>query len=218
MLQGAIFDLDGTILDSMSLWDGLAEAYLRSVGCVPLPDVNDAVRALSLFQAARYFQREYGLTRSEEAIMDDVRSMIARFYEQEAAAKPGAAAFLEALSRQGIRLCLATATDVRLARAALERLGLARLFSGVFTTQPGLEKDKPEIYRRALAHLGTEKRRTAVFEDAVYALRTAKADGFPTVAVYDRSEPDPAQARALADCCLNDYRDTKAFWAFARGR
>lgn len=218
MLQGAIFDLDGTILDSMSLWDGLPEAYLRSVGCVPRPDVNDAVRALSLFQAARYFQREYGLALSEEAITDGVRSMVARYYEREAAAKPGASAFLEALSRQGIRLCLATATDERLARAALERLGLARLFCGVFTTLPGLEKDKPEIYRRALARLGTEKKRTAVFEDAVHALRTAKADGFPTVAVYDGSEPDPAQARSLSDCYLADYRDTEAFWAFARGR
>ena len=216
MLQGVIFDMDGTILDSMPMWDHLASAYLRSLGCTPLPDADEATRTMSMQQIARYFQTTYAVPLSAQEIMDGVNAMAQAHYERSIPAKPGAAAFLELLHRQGVSMCVATATDQPLIEAALERLGLRRYFKEVLTcTGVGAGKDQPLIYREALRCLGTPKDKTLVFEDALYALRTAAANGFRTVAVRDNSEPDQAAMQSIADFYLPDYTDLATFRLFA---
>lgn len=216
MIQGAIFDLDGTLLDSMPMWDMLASRYLRSLGVTPRPDVDAVTRPMSMAQTARYFQQEYGVDLSAQAIMDGINAAAEHFYRTKVQAKPGAADFLADLCRHGVKMCVATATDRPLVEAALERCGLRPYFTGIFTcTEVGAGKDQPAIYREALRHLGTDKFATPVFEDALHALRTAAADGFLTVAVQDPSEPDPAALRALCSCYLPGYADTSTFWAFA---
>jgi hydroxymethylpyrimidine kinase/phosphomethylpyrimidine kinase len=103
-------------------------------------------------------------------------------------------------------MCVATVTDRYLAEAALERLGVRRYFSEIFTTaEVGHDKTSPHIYRTALAHLGTEKSETVVFEDAYHALMTAKKDGFPVAAVYDRHETKRIEMKAAADYYVSDY-------------
>ena len=216
MLQGAIFDMDGTILDSMPMWDHLASQYLRSVGCTPLPDVDEAARTMSMRQIARYFQAEYRLPLSGQEIIDGVNAMAQQHYERFIPAKPGAAAFLEWLHQQRVVMCAATATDQPLIEAALGRLGLRKYFKELFTcTGVGAGKDQPTIYREALRCLATPKDKTLVFEDALYALHTAAADGFCTVAVRDASEPAQDAMKALAGFYLPDYTDLAAFQAFA---
>lgn len=216
MIQGAIFDVDGTLLDSMSMWANIGMDYLRSIGYEPRENLYEIFKHMSLYQAACYYRSEYGVTLSPEEIVDGVNSCIGQFYRETAALKPGITVFLESLKRQGVKLCVATATGQALVRAALERCGIAGYFSEIFTCPAvGHGKDEPVIYRRALEHLGTHKAKTVVFEDALYAARTAKQDGFPTVAVYDRYEEGQTELRALADCLITDYIDCQDFWAFA---
>ena len=218
MLQGAIFDMDGTILDSMPMWDHLASQYLRSLGCEPRPEVDEATRTMSMHQISRYFQDEYRLSLSEQEIIDGVNAMAQQYYEGSIPVKPGAAAFLEWLHQQGVVMCVATATDQPLIEAALHRLGLRKYFKEVFTcTGVGAGKDQPTIYREALRCLSTPRDKTLVFEDALSALRTAAADGFRTVAIHDSGEPDQETLQSLADFYLPDYTDLAAFQAFASG-
>lgn len=218
MLRGAIFDLDGTLLDSMPVWETLASGYLRSVGQTPPEGVDEAVRALSVPQTAGYFRRACGVPLPQEEIVAGIQGLIRRFYEAEARPKAGAEAFLRRLSRQGVRLCVATAGDAGLARAALQRCGLLELFEGIVDCgAAGAGKDQPQVYRCALALLGTTRGDTLVFEDALHALRTARADGFRTVAVRDDSEKHWQEMQALACHALVDYRDDQAFWRFADG-
>lgn len=218
MIKGAIFDVDGTLLDSMFIWDTIGEDYLRSIGYEPREDLGEAFKAMSLYQAACYYRREYGVTRSPEEIMAGVNEMVMHYYRDVVQLKPGAADFLYRLKELGVKMCIATATDKFLVEAALVRCGISKLFSEIFTcTLVGHGKDEPVIFREAMKHLGTEKHSTFVFEDALYAVRTAKKDGFPVVGIRDVHEERQAEIKALADLYLPDFSNFKIFWKYASG-
>ena len=214
-LRGAIFDMDGTLLDSMQVWENAGEDYLRTLGCVPEEGVGELMKSMSLQQAALYCRERYALPLSVEEIMAGVNGRVERFYRQEARLKPGALDFLRTLSQRGVRMCLATATDLHLVEAALDRCGVRTYFSALFTcTQVGSGKDEPHIYRAALRHLGTGRADTLVFEDALYAARTAKGDGFVTVGVADAYEKSEGELERLSDFFLRDFREVDQFWKF----
>ena len=218
-LRGAIFDMDGTLLDSMQVWENAGEDYLRTLGCVPEEGVGELMKSMSLQQAALYCRERYALPLSVEEIMAGVNGRVERFYRQEARLKPGALDFLRTLSQRGVRMCLATATDLHLVEAALDRCGVRTYFSALFTcTQVGSGKDEPHIYRAALRHLGTGRADTLVFEDALYAARTAKGDGFVTVGVADSYEKNEAELERLCDFFLRDFQALDQFWKFVSAR
>ena len=204
-IRGAIFDVDGTLLDSMFIWDTIGETYLRSIGYQPKENLNETFKNMSLRQAARYYQTEYGVTRSIDEIMDGVNAMLERYYRFEVPLKPGVAELLERLRQDGVRLCIATATDRHLVEAALDRCGVLSCFGEIFTcNEVGHGKDEPDIFEAALRSLGTRREETLVFDDALYAVRTAKEAGFPVAAVYDNHERSQAEVRARSDLYLED--------------
>ena len=217
MITGAIFDVDGTLLDSMSVWDTIGEDYLRGIGYAPRENLSETFRAMSLLQAARYYRSEYGVKLSAKEIMDGVNSLLERFYRDEAPLKPGVEEFLQELSAHGVKLCAATATERPLVEVALARGGVLGYFDGILTcTDAGAGKDEPLIYRRAVHCVGGDRPSVVVFEDALHAARTAKADGFPVAAVYDSHEKRQDELKALADFYLTDFSDFDSFWKLAR--
>lgn len=219
MLRGAIFDLDGTLLDSMPLWDSFGERYLRTLGKEPREDLSEVFRTFTLEQAAVYYQTHYDIARSVEEIVSGANRMVERYYHSEAALKDGAAQLLKKLAEQGVKMCVATVTDKALAEAALERLGVYHFFAKVFSaSELGCDKTTPALYRAAQTYMGTAKAETVVFEDAYHAARTAHEDGFPVVAVFDHSEPQQEALRMLADCYLTDLDHTEPFWKFASAK
>lgn len=216
MIKGAIFDADGTLLDSMSIWDTIAEDYLRSIGYEPRENLTETFKSFSLYQAACYYQKEYGVTLSSGDIIDGINAMIANFYEQQAQLKPGVENFLQQLRDNGVKMCIATATDKRLIETALARCGILNFFSEIFTCDSvGHGKEEPDIFRLAMKHLGTEKPGTFVFEDAFHAASTAKNDGFPVVAVWDASEENQMGIKAIADFYMKDFTEFESFWKLA---
>lgn len=216
MIAGAIFDVDGTLLDSMSVWDTLGEDYLRGIGYAPKENLKETFRTMSLFQAARYYQSEYGVTLSVGEIMDGVNGLLEDFYRRKASLKPGAGEFVRELSRRGVRLCVATATERFLVDAALERHGISDCFEDVLTcTAVGSGKDQPVIYRQALERVGGDRSNVVVFEDALHAAQTAKRDGFLVAAVCDSHEKRQGELKALADIYMTDFSDFDLFWKLA---
>ena len=204
-IRSAIFDVDGTLLDSMFIWDTIGETYLRSIGYQPKENLNETFKNMSLRQAARYYQTEYGVTLSIDQIMDGVNAMLERYYRFEVPLKPGVAELLERLRQSGVKLCIATATDRHLVEAALDRCGVLSCFGEIFTcNEVGHGKDEPDIFEAALRFLGTRREETLVFDDALYAVRTAKEAGFLVAAVYDSHERSQAEVRARSDLYLED--------------
>ena len=216
MTAGAVFDVDGTLLDSMGIWISLGSRYLRSLGYDPPPDLDDRLRVMSLPQGVRFCRRICGMRESEEEILGGIRSVITGFYRERALLKPGAKEFLVSLAEAGIPLAVATASDPSLVRAAFRRLEILSLFRGILTCSDlGVGKDSPFLFEEALSLLGTSRDKTYVFEDSFLALSTAKEAGFPTVAVYDPHEEDQVRLMNTAGCYLRDFRDPSAFWRYA---
>lgn len=214
-IKCAIFDFDGTLFDSMPVWDGVGEIYLRSLGKEPKPGMREDIRALSLDQSARYFQKEYDLTLSTEQIITGVNHIIENFYIYEVLPKPGVREFLEQLKDIQIPMGIVTACDRFLIEAALDRCGMKHYFEKIFTCdEVGHGKDEPVIFQKAMEYFDANRSTTVVFEDAVHAVSTAKADGFTVAAVFDNSEKRQNEIRNLSDCYISNFENTEDFWKF----
>ena len=215
-IRCAIFDFDGTLFDSMYVWDTAAERYLRSVGKDPAPTVREEVRTMSLHQAAEYLKDGYDLALTAEEIVAGINRVVEQAYLHDVQPKAGAAAFLDALKAGGVSLCIATATDRYLIEAALRRCHMDSYFDAVFTcSEVGSGKDEPVIYREAMAHFHADREQTLIFEDAIHAVQTAKADRFRVVAVSDPSETRQAELRRISDFYLESYESAEDFRKFA---
>ena len=214
-IKCAIFDFDGTLFDSMFIWDNVGEIYLHSLGKEPKASMREDVRILSLYQSACYFKEEYEIDLSVEEIMAGINQTIEHFYIHEVQPKVGVVPFLNELKQQGISMCIATASDRYQIEAALKRCGMEEIFEAIFTcTEVGHGKDEPEIFRKAMEYFDADRSNTVVFEDALHAIRTAKSDGFEVVAVFDSSEERQNEIRNLSDCYISDFEHLEEFWSF----
>lgn len=185
-IKGAIFDLDGTLLESLTVWDHVGEIFLEQKGIEPEPGLNKILKPLSLMQAAQYFRRRYAISDSEEQILSQVDSIMTDQYTCFIPLKKGARDCIRRMESRGVKLCAATATSRLLAESALRRLEILDCFDFILTcTECGAGKDEATIYEEALSRLGTERENTVVFEDSYYAIKTAKRAGFYVVAVQE---------------------------------
>ncbi len=210
-ISGAIFDMDGTLLDSMKIWESVAQEYLLSMGKTPREGLRDILWPMSLVQAADYLRVNYDLGLSNEKIMEGIDSIIEDFYNNTAPAKSGALELLELLNSSGVKMILATATNRKMVEAALSRTGMLKYFTEILTcSEVGFSKENPEIFLRAYELLNTPKDETYVFEDALFAIRTAKNAGFKVVAVSDESSNFCAEEiKALADIYVDSLNEIK---------
>lgn len=214
-IKCAIFDFDGTLYDSMFVWDSVGETYLNSLGKKPKPSLREDIRALSLYQSACYLKDEYHLSLSVEDIMQGINQTVENFYINQVLPKEGVVEFLQRIKQAGIKMCIATASDKYHIQSALKRCGIDQYFEQIFTCEEvGHGKDEPVIFQKAMEYFGADRANTIVFEDAIHAVKTAKQDGFKVVAVFDESEKRQGEMCQLADCYIKDFKNTNQFWDF----
>lgn len=208
-LQSAIFDMDGTLLDSMGMWRSLGGTLARSHGAEPPPDLDLRVASLGLWEGTAYCKEVCGLPGTVEELVRQVWGQIEHFYQHDVRPKPGVTEFLSLLKMEGVWMYVATATDRPLAEKALRCAGIEHYFRGMITSQEAgqSKREGPEIYERAMRRLQSNKKDTVIFEDAIHAVRTAKAAGFRVAAVYDPSEPDQEEMRALSDYYIESFQE-----------
>ncbi|MBQ8183632.1 MAG: HAD family phosphatase [Clostridia bacterium] len=213
-IQGAIFDLDGTLLDSMYIWSEIGLKFLKNEGVTPPPGASDEFVKLSLVQAAEYYIKNYAPEKTVMDIVKSINALVQDFYFEQVLLKPGVLEFLEYLKSKNVKMCIATATDKYMVEKALERNGIRDYFTEIFTcTSVGAGKDTPVIYDKSLEHLGTPKENTYVFEDALYAIETAREAGYKIVGISDVSEKaNPKTVKALCDVYINDYSEIYKFF------
>lgn len=212
MIQGAIFDADGTLLDSMGMWDTVGERYLRSLGVQPPAGLRETLFPLSLAQCAVYLKDRFALPLAPSAIEAGINGVIRSFYAGEVVAKVGVLDFLRGLKAKGVPLYLATATDREVITKGLERTGILPLLDGLVTCGDlGVDKRTPEIFDYARDQMGTATESTWVFEDAVHAAATAAAAGYPVAGVADPYS-DQAELRKLSRIYLPDMTDFSGFY------
>lgn len=200
-IDGAIFDMDGTLIDSMPKWNVVARDFLISVGKTPRDDLGEIIKPMSVKSAAKYFITDYGVNLSVDEITNSINSQMECYYLNEFELKKGTKEFLERFNSLGIKMCVATATDKRLATGALKRNGIFDFFGEIFTcAELNCTKREPTIFEAALKFLDTKKERTYVFEDSFFAIDVAKKAGFNVFAVYDEAAEEYAsQIEKTAD-------------------
>ena len=203
-IQGAIFDMDGTLVDSLGLWDVLWEEfgqkYCGGAPFSPDPETDRAIRTMTLDAAMDLLHDRCKIGANGADLLTTANETFARFYGTSIELKPGIREFLEACLSAGIPMCIASATDRTLLEIGIAHCGLDRYFSTVLSCATiGKGKDQPDIYLLALETLGTPKESTWVFEDSYVALNTASSIGLPTVGIYDRYnfDQDKLQAKSV---------------------
>ena len=208
-IEGAIFDMDGTLLSSMEAWRTVGFRYLQCFGITAKEGLYEILHPMTLEEACAYLHEEYGTTANFPEFLDKLNSLMDDFYRYEVQLKPGAKEILDSLKNHDIKMCLATATDRKLTLQCLERLGILDDFEDVFTCDEiGAAKTQPDIYLAALDKLQTNKENTWIFEDALYAVETAAAAGFPVVGLFDEaSDDDQNKIKELSQIYLKDYAE-----------
>ena len=182
----AIFDMDGTLIDSMGFWKNLATEYLTSKGIAEIPgEILERIKPMTMSESAGLFQTVFGLTGDVEAEMN---AMMEGHYRHDIPLKSGVKAYLQRLHSRGVRMCVASATAEHLMESCLTRLGVRSYFDFLLSCETvGEGKRSPLVYHVSAGRLGAAPAETAVYEDALYAVRTAKEAGFHVIGVYDDS-------------------------------
>ena len=208
-IAGAVFDMDGTLIDSLIVWEVIWEKlgvmFRGETGFRPSSDDDRAVRTMTLVSAMEFINERYRLADSGALVFDAVNDIIADFYANEVLLKEGVIELLEYLRSRGVKMCIASATDKALLALAIEHCGLGEYFECVLSCADlGKGKDCPDIYRASLDSLGTSVGDTCVFEDSLVALRTAKSIGLMTVGIFDKCNFGHDEIPAVSDVYVGE--------------
>lgn len=208
-IKGAIFDVDGTLLDSMFTWRHRGEIYLESLGITPREGLHLDVRRMGFLESPKMIKEEYKLSQSTDEIRNGMMKVVDDYYKTCPQVKKGTVEFLEELKKNGVKMCIATATDRHMVEPGLINAGIRDYFDEIFTCGGlGTNKTKPFIFEKAMESLGTSKENTVIFEDALYAVKTAKKAGFFVTGIFDEQEPEQEEFRSLCDVFVYDLRDS----------
>ena len=205
-IKYAIFDADGTLMDSMHIWDTVDGAFLMMCGIEPKE--QRLFRKYGFFNTINHMIENYNIDMTFDQIKVEIMKILEYYYKNFAAVKPGVKEFLQTLRDNGVHCVVANATDKFLMEPALERNGLLEYFDAVFTTRDiGLSKHQPDIFNMARDFLGADES-LFIFEDAAYAIDTANNAGYRVVAIEDYSaEDDREHIKEIADYYVTDYEE-----------
>lgn len=185
-----IFDFDGTLLDSMPMWEHIGTDYLISQGITPPEDLEKRLISMTLEQSGEFYIREFGLKKTLDEYLRDIYQMADQKYRYELELKAGALAFVQKAAKAGKKVCILTTTGRPCVEAAAGRYELEHYipFSQIFTCgELGMGKTTPDIYIHTIGQMGSTPQKTLVFEDAPFAVKSAKLAGCTVCSVYDSS-------------------------------
>ena len=162
-IQGAVFDLDGTLTDSMYIWLKAPVDLVRRYGGDPPEDLARDLKEMGRREAAEYLRERFALSATPEELMDTLNDLVTEEYRSRVPMKPGADKLLSRLAERNIPCCIATASEAFQARSAMERLGLWKYFRFAVSCVQYGGKTRPDIYLEAARRLGTAPAETVVF-------------------------------------------------------
>jgi len=186
MIKAVIFDLDGTLIDSMGVWYKTDRIFLRENNIVPPDDISDKMKKMSIEESAQYFVNEFGLNCTPDYVIKRIEEIVFYEYTNNIQLKDNVTQLLDYLDAGEVSYCIATATYKKLAKAVLERFGIYERFKFILTGEDVKKgKTSPEIYLKCAEKLGCNPNEILVAEDSLHCVETASSSGFFTVGVYD---------------------------------
>lgn len=201
----AIFDMDGTLIDSMGIWENLGSEYLYSKGITEnIEHITEEIAALTMSESAALFAERFLPNLDGTAVAKEMNEIMDNHYKKDIPLKKGVKEYLDLLKKSGVRMCVASATEECLMKACLERLEILSDFEFILSCETiNTSKREPAIYLEAARRWNAQPDEIAVYEDAKYAAETAKRAGFYVIAVYDKAEKQWRQICETADETIN---------------
>jgi len=204
----AIFDLDGTLLDSMGMWRDIDIAFFARDNMELPDDYLKFVSVMSLPEAADYTIERFNMSYTPEEVLDFWNTAAQQKYDHEVPLKDGAAEYLNHLKENGVKIALATASMPHFFEPALRRLGVWELFDyAVCARLVGLTKGTPEIYLHCAEKLGVPAENCAVFEDVLEGIKGAKAAGMTAIGMFDARAENPQEIERLSDKYIHSFSE-----------
>lgn len=207
LFHTVIFDLDGTLIDSLGVWTEVDRKCLEAHGFSLTPDYTAAVNAMSFREAAEYTIRRYGFSETQEELIAEWMHMVEDEYAHRIALKPFVREYLALLARQGVKLGVATASPPELYGPVLKNNGIYGCFDA-FASVGEVSRGKgfPDVFLLAASRLGVRPQDCIVFEDTLPGIRGAKAAGMTAVGIYEEcSRSQEEIIRHEADCYLMNF-------------
>ena len=205
-IKAAIFDADGTLLDSMGQWNLVPYKYVKSLGVAADENIAEKLFAMTISEAAEFIIDEYEISVTVEEAVEGMDAIIREFYKNDVKLKDGAGELLEFFKSRGIPMVIGTSTDRDCIEVGLERTGISAYFDRIYTsTEVGKSKEKPDLFIQAMEFMESSPDETIVFEDGLYSLRTAAALGMKTVGIFDEvSLSNQKELKELADLYVDE--------------
>lgn len=199
--DAVIFDLDGTLIDSMWLWHAIDIEYLNRFGLKPPKDLSSAIEGMSYTETAIYFKERFNISDSVEKIKEDWDNMSHDMYCTQVSLKAGVKCFLDYLKNKKIKIAIATSNRYSLAIDVLKAKGISEYFETIITSgMVGQGKPNPDVYLEAAKQLNVSTDKCIVFEDVVQGIMAGKNAGMKVVAVYDEASSETTEEKKrLAD-------------------
>lgn len=208
-IEGAVFDLDGTLLDSSWVWEKVDEKFLGDRGFQVPDDYVDEISPLGAERAAVYTIERFGLNEDKDDIVREWIEMAKKEYATEVVCKPYAKEFLEKLHKLNIKMAVATSSDRELFMKTLEREGILKYFQKIVTVDE-VERGKgyPDIYEEAARRIKVNPHKCLVFEDILAGVTGASLGEFNVVAVFDeKSKHNWEKIKSISKYSINDYKE-----------
>lgn len=207
--DAVIFDLDGTLVDSMWVWEKVDETFLGQLGIEVPSDMNKDLEGKSFTETAIYFKERFKLEMSVEAIKKRWNEMAWEFYTNKVPLKEGARDFLIWLKERNIKMGIATSNSIELVEAVLEALNIRDYFNQIRTScEVGKGKPFPDIYLKVAEDLKVAPKKCLIFEDIPNGLRAGKAAGMTAYGIFDhQTEEVQAEMKQIADHFVMNYYD-----------
>lgn len=206
-MELAIFDLDGTLVDSMGVWRNVSGDFLKGLDITPGDDLEQKVRTMSFTTAANFVKKEYDLDVDIEDIMQDWFTRVRKAYNKTIQEKVNAMNYLKYLKSKNTKMCIATAANINLANSVTKRLGMDKFMEFTITVEDlGVNKDKPDIFLYCADRLKVPVEKCSVFEDSLHAIKSAKSGGFHTIGMKDSENLDQwEQIVTTADVAVDHF-------------
>lgn len=206
-INGAIFDLDGTLVDSMWVWDKIDVDYLENLGIEKPKNLKEEINHLSFDEVAKYFKDTFNISDSIEDIKKSWMEMAYKEYSENIKLKPGVKSFLEILKKSNIKIALATSNCDELLKVVLQANGILHYFDSITRTDEVTRgKNFPDVYLLAAERLGVSPEKCIVFEDILPAMQAAKSAGMKVIGVEDNyCDTDKADMLEHVDNYISSY-------------
>jgi 16S rRNA pseudouridine516 synthase len=207
--EAVLFDLDGTLVDSMWIWRKIDEDYFAEFGMELPENYQKEIEGLSFYETALFTRDKYMPDRDVEDLMNDWNKMAYDHYANKVPPKEGIKLFLDYLKGNGIKIGIATSNSSVLCNATLENNGLLEYFDAILTGEEcGAGKPSPDVYINTAASLGIDPEKCLVFEDICNGITAGKRAGMTVVAVYDEYSHYQWEEKCnIADHFIMSYKE-----------